>query len=719
MSVADSDSRLRDAPTLGGSPGLKPSQNAATSELVWLDGDVLACACPKCQAPMSIRLWLMVADCWRCGTSIELTEEQEREALRLLRVREEIRQSSAQLDLGAAREDLAGAKIALPSLAPPPSAPAVPRPAAPAPSPVAPAAVEVKPVPSKPAQPPAKARTTTPAAPVGPAAPTQPAWRMPVSRPSAPGAPSAPAGRVAAAHKPVGVRARLHQISSLGEARLWARDAWKDLPCWLISLIFHMILIILLGVWWLPETDPPRRLVLALQANSLDQEGDALLEEPSDGIEFDDPGLPIDTSESQSELVGEVDEEMPEIFPEPTEPPASTLLDSTLPEIPVVGGEPGSILAGRDPRLRSQLVQREGGTILTEAAVKRGLEWLARHQNYDGSWSLDRFNEAGDCNGQCTHGGISSDVSATALALLPFLGAGQTQVQGDYQDLVAKGLRWLVDHQGYDGDLRTPGQGMMYAHGQATIALCEAYAMTQSEKLHEPAQKAIDFIVKAQHPSGGWRYNPGDAGDTSVVGWQMMALRSAKMAYLKVPQSVFDKASRFLDMVQTDSSLGVYTYVPGGFASPTMTAEGLLCRQYSGWKRDNPTLTSGVDWLLNTSPPSRNYTYMYYWYYATQVMHHMGGDRWRNWNDSLKAILVDLQETEGHMAGSWTPTVEHDPRGGRVYMTALAVCTLEVYYRHLPLYKSEAVSDNGQERSTNRKASKLFKGKNRRNNRDD
>jgi hypothetical protein len=287
---------------------------------------------------------------------------------------------------------------------------------------------------------------------------------------------------------------------------------------------------------------------------------------------------------------------------------------------------------------------------------------------------------------------IDSDVAGTALALLPFLGAGQTHLDGKYQREVERGLRWLVQHQNASGDLPTRGNAHMYAHGQGAIALCEAYALTRSDWLREPAQKAVDFIVQAQHYEGGWRYQPGDRGDTSVVGWQLMALKSAQMAYLEVPPKTFELARQYLDEAQTDHYGGRYAYMPGRPATHVMTAEALLCRQYLGWPRNHPGLESGARHLLGDYPPNRGQMDMYYWYYATQVMHHLGGDAWDAWNYQMRDILVSLQETRGHAAGSWTPQGgPHDATGGRIYMTALAVCTLEVYYRHLPLYRQVAV----------------------------
>ena len=119
-----------------------------------------------------------------------------------------------------------------------------------------------------------------------------------------------------------------------------------------------------------------------------------------------------------------------------------------------------------------------------------------------------------------------------------------------------------------------------------------------------------------------------------------------------------------------------------------MTAEALLCRVYLGWQRDRPALRMGLDHLLENASPRRGSIDMYYWYYATQVFHHYGGSRWNRWNSAMRDRLVAAQDRRGHTAGSWRPQAHHDPSGGRLYMTALSVCTLEVYYRHLPIFRA-------------------------------
>jgi hypothetical protein len=252
-----------------------------------------------------------------------------------------------------------------------------------------------------------------------------------------------------------------------------------------------------------------------------------------------------------------------------------------------------------------------------------------------------------------------------------------------------------VQNQGSDGDLRAGSAGNtgMYAHGQGAIVLCEAFLMTGDEALREPAQKATDFIVAAQYADGGWRYKPNHEarggerrGDTSVIGWQLMALHSARAAGLNVPQETLELAAHFLDSVQSHEG-SRYAYQTSNAPTHVMTAEALLCRIYLGWTKSDPGLMQGVRWLSENHLPSSRAPNIYYWYYAAQTLRHVGGERWEQWNLELRDILVDSQEKSGHHAGSWQPRGDHASAGGRLYMTALAVCTLEIYYRHLPIFR--------------------------------
>lgn len=455
----------------------------------------------------------------------------------------------------------------------------------------------------------------------------------------------------------------------------------------LVSALVHMLLVLLLGAWFNAQEQRPAPMVLAASVGEpADSEGVEQLDASAAEVEIARAEMPVEALTAGPAAEQQLVESITAV-----EQPTGELIARDASLLPSGHLSPGQVLAGRDPAFRGALLAREGGTSASEAAVARALAWLEKHQNADGSWSLNRFGSSGDCHGRCGDPGVESDTSATALALLPFLGSGQTHLRGNFTSTVARGLRALIDMQRSDGDLRGPGQGNMYAHGQAAIALCEAYALTQAENLRQPAQRAIDFIVAAQHEAGGWRYQPRQPGDLSVVGWQMMALRSAQMAYLKVPDETFLKTTRFLNSVQQNPSVGQYSYMPGSGPTLVMTAEGLLCRQYSGWRHSNSVLRNGVFWLETTHLPRADRANMYYWYYGTQVMHHMGGESWEKWNAALRDLLISLQSGGGHEAGSWAPMGGHDAQGGRLYTTALAACTLEVYYRHLPLYGGAAV----------------------------
>jgi hypothetical protein len=223
-----------------------------------------------------------------------------------------------------------------------------------------------------------------------------------------------------------------------------------------------------------------------------------------------------------------------------------------------------------------------------------------------------------------------------------------------------------------------------------TIALCELYGMTQDSQYREPAQRAIDYCVKIQSKEGGWRYFPGSDSDLSVTGWFAMAFQSARMAGLNVPTPTLQRISGFLDSVERSNG-SRYSYKPNNSFTPAMTAEGLLCRQYLGWSQSDSRLRSGAQYLLRNLPTwDAGKRDVYYWYYATQVCHHMEGKYWRAWNNAMKTVLPENQVQSGQERGSWNPRGdEWGGEGGRLFVTCLSTYMLEVYYRHLPIYKTD------------------------------
>ena len=347
-------------------------------------------------------------------------------------------------------------------------------------------------------------------------------------------------------------------------------------------------------------------------------------------------------------------------------------------------------------------------------AIEMGLAFLAKQQNEDGSWSLDRLDKNRDNRNQQ----LSSDTAATGLALLAFQGAGFNHKEYFYADELAAAVDWLKQNQQTNGDLyvesnkRSDSSCRLYSHAIATLALCEAYGMTQDPELKSAAQKAIEFIEKSQHAElGGWRYYAEPASmrrsDTSVTGWMVMALQSARLAGLDVQEETFAEVERFLGFAVDQNAEHKFRYNPvaslddprkrqGRVASHSMTSVGLLLRMYTGWNRDDQRLVRGSDYLLTRLPSDATIELRdtYYWYYATQVLNHVGGERWERWNQALEPLLIRTQVQNGAMKGSWDPYYPVPDRwatfGGRIYLTTMNLLNLEVEYRKLPLYENTA-----------------------------
>ncbi|MFO7908407.1 MAG: prenyltransferase/squalene oxidase repeat-containing protein [Planctomycetota bacterium] len=473
---------------------------------------------------------------------------------------------------------------------------------------------------------------------------------------------------------------------------------FNAVPSWMVSMLVHAVLIMILAVVTMPQRRPEQRIVAVSNPSELEEI------EKLDQEEIDPLNVEVFEGQAPAELTDvrttTDDLDVPSLDDVSAAPEEITLEDfgemSDLSEALMdrVGGGTGSGLGKiRSASGRRAMVKKYGGSEGSEAAVAAALKWLAMHQMQDGGWSFDHTK--GACRGRCSHPGKIKPArnGATAMALLPFLGAGQTHQQGKYQETVERGLSYLIRAMKPGNDMGSlwDGGGRMYSHGMAAITLCEAYAMTNDQRLLQPAQMSLNFIVYAQDPvGGGWRYepNPPEGGDTSILGWQLMALKSGHMAYLQVPKKTIVGASRFLDSVQADNG-AKYGYTAPGDGSGT-TAVGLLCRMYLGWNQQKRALEAGVKYLHNRGPTKD----MYYNYYATQVMRHYGGQYWEDWNSEMRDWLVDRQDKKGHATGSWfIPGGRHNDKGGRLYCTSMATMILEVYYRHMPIYGKQAAEE--------------------------
>jgi hypothetical protein len=484
---------------------------------------------------------------------------------------------------------------------------------------------------------------------------------------------------------------------------------FQAVPSWFVSMLVHMIVLIVLGVMTIAD---PVKVINVLSASNSGEEGPEIEEFV---IEEIDPGE-VQESEELSEPMVDMPETMDTIEPMAVEVPmdvAMVPVDVTdfAAEMAPSGAALQSLASmssqsfnSRSVDMKKKLLREYGGNASSESAVNKALKWLALHQMPNGAWT---FQHTLVCRGACDHPGDAQRAkafnAATAIALLPFLGAGQTHMSGEYKETVRRGLLFLAANgksKNFNGMQMldyTEGGGTLYSHGLVTMLLCEAYAMTEDPALVAPAQAALNFTYYAQSPSdGGWRYTPRSKtpSDTSVSGWLIMAMKSGYMGHLTVPPAAIKGAIGFLDRVGSNNgSLYGYTdKITKPTAAPGCTAIGLLCRMYTGWDRSHPGIQEGVKNLVKIGVSKTN---IYYNYYATQVLRHYGGPDWDKFNVQLRDFLVAEQGKSGGEAGSWVfPQGHAGEAGGRLYSTAMATMILEVYYRHMPLYASNAAEED-------------------------
>jgi hypothetical protein len=411
--------------------------------------------------------------------------------------------------------------------------------------------------------------------------------------------------------------------------------------------------------------------------------------------------------EPPEEMVEEPEPEpepVPKPSPEPMPAPETEMAEAELSETPdgtvatgpnVAEGATSSAVDHRSEAGRKLMVEKFGGSAASESAVGFALDWLAARQRANGTWD---FIDVGPCRNPGT---VNNPIGGTAYALLPFLAAGQTHKDGQYRKSVLAGLEFLTSigvtaPAGYDlrgvlnksDDDKDPNYAY-YVHGAATLALCEAYGMTKDRKLKPYAEGAVKFLVNSQDPrGGGWRYNPQQPGSTSATTIQVMALKAAEKAGIKVPDVTWKGVTYYLDSVAVDGE-GRYGYeIEKKSYGISVTSMALLSRMYLGKTREDSDLRAGVALIDKRGP----YDNLYYNYFATQVMKNWGGAEWDRWNGRLRDDLIAWQGVEGHDKGSWAPRDRDDysKAGGRLLTTCLATLTLEVYYRYRPLLPEQS-----------------------------
>lgn len=339
------------------------------------------------------------------------------------------------------------------------------------------------------------------------------------------------------------------------------------------------------------------------------------------------------------------------------------------PIAPLVGSAPPAKPDAGTPRA-PQTDEPEMNARLYES-VRLGLEYLVTRQNADGSFGPDN--------------NFSKNVGITGLCALAFMSDGNLPGRGKYGKQVEKALEYVLN-QCTETGLIVGGEshGPMYGHGFATLFLGEVYGMggvDDDSRLREALIKAVRLIVNCQNPEGGWRYNPlPEDADVSVTICQIMALRSARNAGIKVPKETIDKAVEYVRLCQNPDGGFRYMSVPGASAWPR-SAAGIASLNYAGIYED-AALEKALAYLHDNAPPGRarqQAHYFYGMYYTAQAMYLGGGDHWKRWWPEARDEIITRQDRGN---GAWS-----DPSAGGPYATAMAMIILQLPKRYLPIFQ--------------------------------
>ncbi len=357
--------------------------------------------------------------------------------------------------------------------------------------------------------------------------------------------------------------------------------------------------------------------------------------------------------------------------PAPASPAAPSTTDNPSPPSPAAppasGEKPEKDEARPDNSAANKPAQNEITPELTEA-VNRGFEYLRSQQNTDGSFGRGRY---------------AKHVAITALCGLAYMADGNLPGRGEYGEEVRKALEFVLEHSQESGLLASEGShGPMYGHGFATLFLGEIYGMNPEDKrVRDALVKAVDLIVGTQNDEGGWRYNPVpyDA-DVSVTICEVMGLRSARNAGIKVPKQTIDRAVEYVRKCQNPDGGFKYMLQAGGSAWPR-TAAAVATLYYAGIYEDD-SIDRGQEYLLRNAFPGMGIAgqahYYYGMYYSAQTMYLAGGEKWAKWWPAARDELIARQAA----SGGWL-----DNSTGGSDATAMALIVLQMPKRYLPIFQ--------------------------------
>ena len=428
-------------------------------------------------------------------------------------------------------------------------------------------------------------------------------------------------------------------------------------------------------------------------------------EQPVENPQVTELDLPVEEVETEDEVVAEVPAKGREEAVATSEAGGAAAFMAMG-----AGGGASGAFGNRNGGGRKMAVGRFGGSKASESAVEAALRWFARHQSPNGQWDVDGYPAncplaGAKCEPGTGHTDSEGDVACTGYAVLCFLGAGYDhKTPNKWRKVVKGGIDWLVSQEkGGVLDKRN------YAQGVATMALAEAYGMTNDPALREPAQRAVDVLLERQYKGGdgygmAWGYSgPNPRQDSSVSGWCIMALKSAKAGGLSVGNGM-EGAKNWLEKAWKRTNpdwKNLSPYDKSGFCymwnldtdelkHDDRTCIGALCAVFLGYRQGDVLLETMANWIMeNDFPKTTSYpTNTYYMYYNTLAIFQIGGAHWQKWNATVRDVLVQAQKnTDDCFDGSWDweGTKFHGSNTGRLLSTAYCCLSLEVYYRYLPI----------------------------------
>jgi hypothetical protein len=303
-----------------------------------------------------------------------------------------------------------------------------------------------------------------------------------------------------------------------------------------------------------------------------------------------------------------------------------------------------------------------------QAAIDKGLAFLATRQAEDGALAA---------------GGGGRNAAVCALAGIAWLSSGSTPGRGPYGEEVARVTEYLLDHTAESGFVTIQGaqsHGPMYEHGFAVLFLSEVYGMSPRGDFRDKLSRSVDLIVRTQNDEGGWRYQPRKAdADLSVTVCQVMALRAARNAGLRVPNETVDRSVDYVKRCQNAD--GGFRYVLADNSSAFPRSAAALVALYSAGIYEGREVERGLEYLdrflPREAPAGQDGYFMYGQYYAVQAMFQAGGLRWERWYTSIRDLLLSRQQADG----SW-----QDPTGAE-YGTAMATIILQMPNSSVPIFQ--------------------------------